>query len=230
MATGAPIRMNTDIPPMPTDLRLLTLTQWLSPSFPVGSFAYSHGLEAAVAAGWVDDADSLLAWLTDVLEHGTGKSDAAWISLAYRAADLDAVVALDAEARAFAASAERLREGDRQGRAFARVVSDVWGFDIPPLLLPVALGHAAKVEGLDPAAVTALYLQAFLGNLVSAAQRLMPLGQTAAQGALAQLNTKILTVAETARDLEIVDIASSGFLSDIAAMKHETLEPRLFQS
>jgi urease accessory protein len=215
---------------MPIDLRLLTLTQWLSPAFPVGAFAYSHGLETAVRAGWVSDRQSLFDWLQGVLEHGSGQADAAWLSLAYRADEAAAVLALNAQARAFAAAAERIRESERQGAAFARVASEIWGMDLPDLMLPIALGRAARLEGLEPEAVTTLYLQAFLSNLISAAQRLMPLGQTAAQGVLADLNPLCLAVAKRASTMQAEDISSTAFLSDIAAMQHETLEPRLFQS
>ncbi|GAA6206821.1 urease accessory UreF family protein [Cognatishimia sp. WU-CL00825] len=208
----------------------MTLTQWLSPAYPVGGFAFSHGLESAIAKGWVSDAASLQAWLGDILRHGSGKSDAAWIWCAYRAPDAAAVQDLDAMARAFAPARERLRESERQGAAFVRVTAEVWGLTLAPHVFPVALGHAAQLVKLDPEAAVTLYLQAFLSNLTAAAQRLMPLGQTAAQRVLAQLGPACVEVAQIAANIDPTDISSSAFLSDIAAMQHETLEPRLFQS
>lgn len=208
---------------MPIDVRLLTLTQWLSPSYPVGAFSYSHGLEAAVARGWVSDADSLRDWLTDVLEQGSGRIDAIWI---WRAFHGDAVE-VDALARAFQPSFERRREAERQGAAFARVTRDVWRLDLPDMLLPVALGRAARQMQMEAETVAALYLHGFVGNLVQVAQRLMPLGQTAAQAVLAGLTPVCQRVAVAA---EGVEPWSNAFLSDIAAMQHETLETRLFQS
>lgn len=230
MAMGARILTNMGILHMPTDLRLLTLTQWLSPSFPVGAFAYSHGLETAVSSGWVSDAHSLYEWLEDILRHGSGQADAAWIALSFEAATVKEAQKLNDYARAFAASAERLREGERQGAAFARVANGVWHLDLPDLLLPVGLGYAAKQQALDVDDVIALYLQAFLSNLAAAAQRLMPLGQTDAQSVVAKLNPICVEVAHIAKTMEMRDISSSCFLSDIAAMKHETQQPRLFQS
>lgn len=219
---------NTAIPPMPIDPRLLTLTQWLSPAYPVGGFAYSHGLESAVRAGWVTDAGSLRDWLEDILTEGSGKADALWIRLAWHgetpAAELDAL------ARAWQPARERLREADRQGAAFARVTAEVWRLDLPPMLLPVALGTAARQMGMAVEEVAALYLQSFAGNLVSAAQRLMPLGQTAAQAVLAELAPVCARVAADTEAQTLDDMVSCAFLSDVAAMKHETLEPRLFQS
>ncbi|MFW8595513.1 urease accessory protein UreF [Cribrihabitans neustonicus] len=214
----------------PIDTRLLTLTQWLSPAYPVGAFAYSHGLEQAIREGWVLDAESLGEWLAEIAAFGSGRSDAIWIWLAWRAESEADALMLDAEARAYAAAAERLREGARQGEAFARVTAAVWNLALPPMLLPVALGRAARLMDLPPEAVAALYLQAFLGNLAAAAQRLMPLGQTDAQGVLAGLNQTCLRVAAEAAGAGLEDISSTAFLSDIAAMRHETLQPRLFQS
>lgn len=226
---AAPIPTNMSQPPMHIDPRLLTLTQWLSPAYPVGSFAFSHGLESAIANGWVTDEATLKEWLQDILIHGTGKSDAAWIHMAYQstASDLNN---LNAQAIAFAPSKERLRESNRQGAAFARVTSEVWQIDLPNLMLPIALGRAARLVDLDPTATATLYIQALLSNLTSAAQRLMPLGQTGAQRVLAQLTPDCITIAQSATNLTPDDITSSAFLSDIAAMQHETLEPRLFQS
>ena len=76
---------------------LLKLTQWLSPAFTLGSFAYSHGLETAIAEGQVADAGSLTAWLEPVLLHGTGPLDGARLLAARRG---EAQAANWAEARA----------------------------------------------------------------------------------------------------------------------------------
>ncbi|MEZ5716156.1 MAG: urease accessory UreF family protein [Paracoccaceae bacterium] len=157
------------------------LAQWLSPAFPVGAFGYSHGLERAVATGAVRDGESLLDWLETVLRHGAGRNDALFLAAAYRAADAEAVVAIDQHARAFSSTRERLLESLAQGAAFARAVAAVWGHALPPLAYPVALGRAARLEGLPFLPTSALYLQTFAANLVGAAQRLAPVGQTEGQ-------------------------------------------------
>ena len=229
MGTDARMPMSTGPAPMPIDPRLLVLTQWLSPAYPTGAFAWSNGLEAAVAAGWVRDARTLETWLGDLLQEGAPRSEAIFIALAHDA-EADDLAALDRMARAYAPSLERLRESERQGAAFARVTRDVWAIDLADHVFPVALGRAARLRNLPLHAVTALYLQAFLSNLVSAAQRLMPLGQTEAQAVLARLSplcASLATETETACEDALY---SNCFLSDIASMRHEALEPRLFQS
>ncbi len=214
---------------MHIDPRLLTLTQWLSPGYPLGSFAWSHGLEAAVNAGWVTDAAGLEAWLMDLLTDGSGRSDAVLIRLAHTA-DEAQLPELDATARAYAPGRERLRETERLGKAFTLTTAEVWNLDLPDLVFPVALGHAARKLDLDIDVLVTVYLQSFVANLVQAAQRLMPLGQTGGQKVLANLNPKCVDVADATRSATVDDLYSNAFLSDVAAMNHETQEPRLFQS
>ena len=209
---------------MSTNTDFLPLAQWLSPAFPIGAFAYSHGVETAIRDMAVTDAASLETWLGDVLTQGSGRADAVFLAAARRGVDVNDL------ARAFAASSERLRESERQGAAFAGTVRAVWGLDLPDLLYPVAVGTAAALKGLDPETTAALYLQSFVSNLVSAAVRLVPLGQTDGQRVLAALSPLCHTVAAEALTADPEDLWSNGWASDIATMRHETLEPRLFQS
>ena len=227
MVTAAPIPMPID-PPAP--LALLTLTQWLSPSYPVGAFSYSHGLEWAVEAGQVTDAASFQLWLGDILQHGSGRNDAILLSAAYQAPDADALTLIDQLGRALAASSERLLETDLQGAAFCRTTADIWSVPGTDLIYPVAVGAAARAMHLPLADTLALYLHAFASNLTSAAMRLVPLGQTEGQSALAALARVCTDVAAAARSQTIDDLGSSCFLGDIAAMKHETQYSRLFRS
>ncbi|MEY1554994.1 urease accessory protein UreF [Yoonia sp. R2331] len=216
--------MNTDTARMSIDPTLV-LAQWLSPGFPVGAFAYAHGLEAAIADGQVRDADSLTAWLTDVLENGSGRCDA----ILMRAGFGDAAEA-DAHARAFAASAERLLEMDLQGRAFCQTLAATEGMVLDALAYPVAVGQAAAQKGLPMNATVAMYLQAFVANLVSAAQRLMPLGQTEGQRVLNAVRPVVAAVTAATDGAGLDDLHSSAWMSDIAAMRHETMTTRIFRT
>jgi len=208
---------------------LLTLAQWLSPSFPISAFAYSHGLEQAVADGRVSDAGALQDWLRDVLEHSTGHSDATLIACAHRA-NADELSQIDATARAFAPSAERRLETVQQGASFAATIRAIWEFDLPDMAYPVALGRAAALQGLEAQPVAALYLHSFAANLVACAQRLMPLGQTDGQRILHDLKPLCTQIAADTAAQTLDDLASCAFLSDITAMRHETLQPRIFRT
>ncbi|NRB00602.1 MAG: urease accessory protein UreF [Rhodobacteraceae bacterium] len=207
---------------------LLKLTQWLSPAFPLGSFAYSHGLETAIAAGDVSDASTLHAWLLTVLAEGSGRSDAALLALSLRSGADHAQ--LSAFAFALCASAERRRETEEQGAAFIRTVNKLTGVEWPALALPVAVGRAAGALDIQPATVVALYLQAFFGNLVTIGVRHVPLGQTEGQGVLTALNSEIAQVAEAAVAMTLDDITNSALGADLAALRHETQDVRIFKT
>ena len=211
-----------------SDSDLLTLVQWLSPAFPVGGFAYSHGLEWAISEGQVKDAEALFSWLSDILDHGSGRSDAILLT---RSMDPDAdLPAIAATARALAASKERWSETCNQGTAFTEAVNALTGKDFPPVTLPVAVGRAARSLSLPADRVAALYLHAFASNLVSAAVRFVPLGQTDGQRVLARLHPVIERVAKDAAATPLDAIASSVPGADLAAMLHETQDVRIFRT
>ena len=209
---------------------LLRLTQWLSPAFPVGAFAWSHGLEAALAEGRVTR-ETVNDWLEGVLEHGAGRADAALLAAAYRAGTEAELEEVDALARALAPSAERLAETVEQGTAFAATVSALWPeHPLPAMAYPVALGRAARLHDLPLDLTATLYLQAFIGNLCAAATRAMPLGQTEGQAILARLTARCEAVAQAALADAPEEIASASFAADVDAMRHEALYSRIFRS
>ena len=209
---------------MTTDV--LTLSQLLSPSFPVGAFAYAHGLETAINDGAINDATSLQAWLLDLLNHGGASADALLLNAAYGSDDL----MIDASARAFAASSERLLETDLQGAAFCDTVRAVWGHELGQLCYPVAVGRVAAILDLNIELTTAMYLQAFIGNLTAAAMRLVPLGQVDGQKIQAALKPRCAEVAAESGGATLADLHNTAWLSDIAAMRHETQYSRIFRS
>lgn len=229
MAMGARILTNMSRPPMSTERDILTLTQWLSPAYPVGAFAYSHGLEAAVAMGAITSGDDLREWLTDVLLHGTGRNDCILLRAAYHA-DPSELEMINDTALAMAASAERQLEAKLQGAAFCQTTAAIWGGGNVEYIYPVAVGAAAARMNFDVTLTASLYLHAMVSNLVVAAQRLISLGQTDGQAIVSAL---ALLCEKTAKDsaLETLDdLQSTAFLSDIAAMRHETQQPRIFRS
>ncbi len=208
--------------------QLLTLARWLSPAFPTGGFAWSHGLEQAVRDGDVGDAATLGDWLDGVLRWGAGRTDAILIGAAWRG-DED-LAGLDALALALAPSRERRAETAQQGAALARTLRAVHGWDLPDMALPVALGRAARLGGLPAGPVVAVALQGWATTLVQAAQRLMPLGQTEAQRVILRRAPVCEAVAGEAVGLTPDDIGSCAWAADVASMRHEGLEPRIFRS
>ncbi|WP_425274360.1 urease accessory protein UreF [Sulfitobacter delicatus] len=225
--TGTTTAMCTSIPTPMQANQLLTLVQMLSPAYPVGAFAYSHGLEWAVQDRAVQDCRSLEAWLASVLRHGAGYSDALFLSAAYQTED---PAEIDALARAFAPSAERLKETVLQGEAFARAGSEIWQIALPPLCYPVAVGRAARLQNLPLPQTLEVFLHTFIANLATAGMRLIPLGQTEGQIVIRNLAPLCVEIAAEAQEGTLDDLTSTAFLSDIASMKHETQYSRIFRT
>ncbi|MBN9564413.1 MAG: urease accessory protein UreF [Alphaproteobacteria bacterium] len=212
---------------------LLRLLAWLSPAFPTGGYAYSHGLEWAVQVGDVRDGDTLRDWLHDVLAHGSGRNDAILLRHAHCACDdKDTLAKIAALASAAVPGRERRNETRAQGAAFM-LASAPWrgGLSRPDdLPYPVAVGALAGTHGVaeDDAAIA--YLHGFTSNLISAAVRLVPLGQSVGLTVLAALEPTILRVANGTRTAALDDIGGCVFRADIASLRHETQYTRLFRS
>ena len=220
---------------------LMALLCWLSPAFPVGAYAYSHGLEWAVEAGDVRDEASLEAWLASLLLEGAGRNDAILLCAAHRAAaatDRAAIEAANDLALALAPSGELRLETAQQGGSFLDAVLATWPSDrlsanaagLRCVAYPVALGLAAASHGLPLGDVAKGYLTAFAGNLVSAAIRLAPIGQTAGQRVLGRLVPQLAMLAVDVLDLDLDDVGGSTFRADLGSLRHETQYTRLFRS
>ena len=212
---------------MHTDLKFMTVMQWMSPAFPIGAFAYSHGLEWAIDKDHVSNGEKLQKWITDLLEYGSLRTDAIFISLILRGHDVRKMNELS---MALCPAGERLLETKLQGSAFAKVIEDVWQQDIGELSLPIAVALAAKNQSIEQDLILPAYLQAFCSNLISAAIRLIPIGQTEGQRIILELYPTISDLVQTASESEIDDLNSACFFSDISAMEHEYLQPRIFKT
>ena len=218
------------------------LLLWLSPAFPVGAYAYSHGLEWAYEAGDLTDAASLAAWLADLARFGAPQLDAALFAQAFRAAaatDWPALEAVNELAVALAGSAERRLETTAQGAAFRVAARAAWDcealvrlseFEGEPLAYPVAVAAAAAGCGMALSRATEAFVVGQFANFVSAATRLGIVGQTAGLKILAGILPDLAALAREAAGTTLDDIGACALRSDIAAMRHETQYSRLFRS
>ena len=224
------------------DVALTTLMTWLSPSYPVGAYCYSHGLEWAVSAGDVTDRASLEAWIADVLTQGGGRNDAILFRHAHEVVERgdDAGLAEVCEtALALATTAERRLETTAQGGAFIQVTTAAWPSQTlerlsqvwdGPVAYPLAVAVAAAGHRIAATPALHAYLHAFAANVVSAGVRLIPLGQTDGQRVIAALAPVIGEVAEAARRGDLDDLGGAAIRAEIAAMAHETQTTRLFRT
>jgi urease accessory protein len=221
---------------------LYRLMTWLSPSFPVGAFSYSSGIEWAVEAGDIGDAASLRDWLVSMLADGSGFCDGVFLAHAHRAAsclDDDALRDIAELASAFVPSRERYLETSAQGRAFIDIISAAWNCDGLDQLIsycdgaivyPVAVGLVSTAHAIPLAPTLHAFLHALTSNWISAGARLVPLGQTDSQRVLALLEPIVVATGKRALQASLDDLGSATFRADLASMRHETQYTRLFRS
>jgi urease accessory protein len=222
---------------------LYRLLAWLSPSYPVGAFSYSHGVETAVEEGLIRDRASLVAWLDSVLRRGTGCVDGALFAASWRAAtagDLATFDAIAQRATAWRGTSEMALESRQQGGSFLSITRTAWPHPAldevhtrleGELALPVAVALAAAVHGIALEAALSGYLHAFTANLISAALRTVPLGQTDGQVALAALEGSVSDTVRAAVAVESLDdVGTATPLLDWCSLRHETQYTRLFRS
>ena len=221
---------------------LYRLMTWLSPSFPVGAFSYSSGIEWAVETGDINNAETLRHWLSAALSDGAGFCDGVFLCHAWRAstAGSDAALSEAAElAAAFAPSRERHLETTAQGRAFTEIARTTWNCRAleqlltiwpGPFAYPVAVGTVAAGHGVRLDLTLHAFLHAQTANWISAGVRLVPLGQTDSQRVLAALEPVVASVTRRALDATLDDLGSATFRADLASMHHETQYTRLFRS
>lgn len=221
---------------------LYRLMTWLSPAFPVGAFSYSSGLEWAVEAGDVVDVATLQDWLAAMLGEGAGFCDAVFLAHAYRcarSADGPGLGEVAELAAAFVPSRERQLETTSQGRAFIEIARAAWscaplerlleGWTLP-IVYPVAVGMVAAAHNIALPLVLHAFVHALTANWISAAARLVPLGQTDSQRALAALEPIVAATAARALAAALDDVGGATFRADLASLRHETQYTRLFRS
>ena len=222
---------------------LYRLLAWLSPAYPIGAFSYSHGIEMAVEQGFICDRASLIEWIGSVLRDGTGKVDGALFAVAWRAADEQDWPTFDAiaeRAAAWRGTSEMALESRQQGGSFLSITRTAWprpaldavherlGGELP---LPVAVALAAAAHGVPLQGALVGYLHAFTANLISAAVRTVPLGQTDGQLALTALEAYVNRAARAAVAVSSLDeVGTATPLLDWCSLSHETQYTRLFRS
>ena len=222
------------------------LAALFSPAFPIGAFSYSHGIEAAIASGDVDDAATAHDWIETILLGGSGRNDAILMANAYNAVKLHAakdgqlaggrnaeIEAINELAFALSSGAERAQESRELGVNFARIVDQVYQLDISrstPLAYPVAAGLVVRYLGCDLTLGLTFFLQSFIANLISVVVRAVPLGQSDGQIMLAQMMPAVATLANEAALAPLDDVGVYAILADHASIIHETLEPRIYRT
>lgn len=225
---------------------LYRLMSWLSPGFPVGAYSHSGGLEWAVEQNLVNSRATLAGWIRQVVTAGSIRSDAVVLAYSYRAAvegNQTLLMEIAERASALHPGRERRFESVSQGVAFRRIAREAApcpellmldSVDDETLCYPVAVGVVTAGHEIPLLLALTAYLHAGVSNLVSAGQRLIPLGQTEAQLVISELESSVCALADWAGTLnngDLLDaIGSSTLMADLASLAHETQYTRLFRT
>jgi urease accessory protein len=226
-----------------TEAALYRLMTWLSPAYPVGAFSYSHGLEYAVEEKLVRDRDTLVDWLTTAVEVGAGHVGGALLAESWRAAaetDTRRLEEVAALAAAWRSSSETALESEAQGAAFLSATRAAWPHPLldrlvperrgGPIVLSVAVGATCACHDIALLPALTAYLHSFMSNLVSAGVRLIPLGQSDGQLAIAALEPVIERSARRCAQIPLDEVGSAALMLDWCSMRHELQYTRLFRS
>jgi len=204
---------------------LVRLLQLASPTLPVGAYSYSQGLEAAIEAGHVRDAETAQEWIRDVLEFSVARLEAPVLQSLIRepGQELNDFFVASRE------TAELRAETLQMGYSLAKLLADI-GIDVPIAqpAFPSAYAAAVRHWQIPPRDAVIAYLWSWLENQVMAAVKAVPLGQTAGQKILLALGERLEAIAD--RTLE--EERWSNFTPGLASLsaRHETQYSRLFRS
>ena len=218
------------------------LLQLASPALPVGAFSYSQGLEAAVAAGVVHDADTTESWISDYLAYCIARVDAPIflrLSAGWLKKDFSLVEYWNRIFLASRETAELRGESVQMGFSLRQLLTKIESKDPMPIDLlhrleevafPTAFTAAAVAWRIDGQTALVGYLWSWLENQVISAVKLVPIGQTEGQRISFAIATKLTVIAEQAAALS--DDEVGGFAPGLAILssQHETQYTRLFRS
>jgi urease accessory protein len=216
---------------------LLNLLQFASPALPIGGYSYSQGLEAAIEAGFVHDAESGRRWIADYLHEVSANWDAPllWRLLkAFEARDGASVALWSERFLASRDTAEFRAETVQMGYSLTRLIAELGVANVEALGAEVSLpvAFACAVDGLgvphDEALLAMLF--AWVENQVLVCVKSVPLGQVAGQRMLISLRDDIERAALCAKTLGDDALSNWAPGLSILSMRHEVQHGRIYRS
>ncbi len=228
-----------------SDAAFLDLMTFLSPSFPVGSYVYSHGIEFAVEDKLIQNESQLRVWIKAALSQGAGRIDGVFFRIAWQAVkdqNFDRLCWVVERGDIMRATNEMALESESQGVAFLDTVMEVKNLkEIQHLMdimrkierkptYAIAVAIALAIANVPLRSALLAYFHSFASNLVSAGVRLIPLGQVAGQRCIESIKSNINSSIEAALHDNFEEIGTAAPIIDIASMNHETQYTRLFRS
>ena len=199
------------------------LQVWFSSSFPIGSYAYSHGLEALIDDKKIKNKDDVKEFLDALLFYGTLRNDYIFMKSTYKGEEINQLIL------ASASSKERQIEMIDMGNSFRKIMKDSWELSLPEntsfiyCLAKAGLHFDIKFDDLIK-----FYLQSFISNLINVCVKHIPMSQKDGQTLNVIYINQIQEFLTLSDKLTLKDIGTTFFIGDIFAIKHENLDSRIY--
>ena len=202
---------------------LQILQIWFSSSFPIGSYAYSHGLEALIDNKKIKNKDEVKEYLNALLFFGTLRNDFIFIKSIYDGEEIDELIL------ASATSKERKIEMIDMGNSFRKIMKDSWGVALPENTSFIyCLAKAGLYFNINFDDLIKFYLQSFISNLINVCVKHIPMSQKDGQIINVNFIDQIQKFLTQSKHLTLNDVGSTFFIGDIFSIKHERLESRIY--
>ena len=202
---------------------LQILQIWFSSSFPVGSYAYSHGLEAIIDNKLIKSKNDVEEFLSALLFNGTLRNEYIFIKSIYEGKEINDLMLSSASSK------ERQIEMIDMGNSFRKIMKHSWDFELAEnttftyCLTKAAIHFNIKFEYLIK-----FYLQSFISNLINVCVKHIPISQKDGQKLNVIFINKIQDFLQKSEKLSLEDIGSTFFIGDLFSIKHENLETRIY--
>ena len=215
------IVINTKMKKIKDPLQILQI--WFSSSFPVGSYAYSHGLEALIDDNKIKNKDDVREYLEALLFYGSLRNDYIFLKSVYMGEEINDLIL------ASASSKERHTEMIDMGNSFRKIMKDSWELVLEEntsfvyCISKAALHFNIKFDDLIK-----FYLQSYISNLINVCVKHIPMSQKEGQILNVNFIDQIQKFLDQSYQLTLKDIGTSFFIGDIFAIKHENLDSRIY--
>ena len=202
---------------------LQILQIWFSSSFPIGSYAYSHGLEAIIDNKLIKNKDDVEEFLNALLFNGTLRNEYIFIKSIYEGKEINNLILSSASSK------ERQIEMVDMGNSFRKIMKQSWDFELAEntaftyCLTKAAIHFNIKFEYLIK-----FYLQSFISNLINVCVKHIPISQKDGQKLNVIFINQIQDFLQKSEKLNLEDIGSTFFIGDLFSIKHENLETRIY--
>ena len=196
---------------------------WFSSSFPIGSYAYSHGLESLIDNKKIQNKSDIIEFLEAVLNFGTLRNDYIFVKSIYNNLEINDLILSNATSK------ERQIEMIAMGNSFRNIMRDSWDLNLQENSAFIyCLSKAAIYFNIDFNDLIKFYFQSFISNLITVCVKHIPVSQKDGQSINVMFINKIQDFINNSKDLTIDDIGTTFFIGDLFSMKHENQETRIY--